>query len=148
LGPSSEDWAATAISLNPGLAIAYSNLGVVYVDTGRLDQARLAFMQATRLDDRLKAAWEGLARAAILAGDSDLGESALERTLLLDPNDAYAHWNLALLYARKPDSASRASSIAHARRAEALMPALRPDVEALLSQLSSGGTQQETEGQP
>ncbi|MFH1689062.1 MAG: glycosyltransferase family 39 protein [Candidatus Eisenbacteria bacterium] len=126
-----------ALEINPGLASAQSNLGLLYLQRGRVDEARRRLMAATRDDPTLKPAWENLARLGIMTQDAALATSALERVLGLDPGDAYAHWNLAILFGSDPSR--REDCVRHARQAAALEPSLRAEAEEIISALTSTG---------
>jgi len=126
-----------ALEINPGLASAQSNLGLLYLQRGRMDEARRRLTVATRDDPTLKPAWENLARLGIMTQDVTLAASALEQVLRLDPGDAYAHWNLAILYGSDP--ARREDCIRHARQAAALEPSLRAEAAEVISALTAAG---------
>ncbi len=122
-----------ALSINPLLASAHSNLGLVYMQTDRAEQAKESLLRATQEDPNLKPAWDNLARLGIMTGDSFTAVSALEQSLRLDPQDAFAHWNLAIFLAARPEL--RDAAIHHARTAAALEPSIRPDADALIRSL-------------
>lgn len=126
-----------ALRLNPLLVPAYSNLGVICLETGRLDQARRSLERAVELDPDHSEAWEGLARLGMLTEDGPLIERALLELLRIDPRNGAAHWNLAVLYSTNP--ATRQKSLAHARAAAELLPAVRPDAGRLIETLNSDG---------
>ena len=126
-----------ALQINPGLASAQSNLGLLYLQIGRMDEARRRLTIATRDEPTLKPAWENLARLGIMTQDVALAASALEHVLGLDPGDAYAHWNLAILYGGDP--ARREDSIRHARQAAALEPSLRAEAAEVIDALTAAG---------
>ena len=126
-----------ALEINPGLASAQSNLGLLYLQRGRMDEARRRLTVATRNDPTLKPAWENLARLGIMTQDVTLAASALEHVLGLDPGDAYAHWNLAILYGSDP--ARREDCIRHARQAAALEPSLRAEAAEVIGALTGAG---------
>ena len=134
--PEAERALLKALEINPGLASAQSNLGLVYLRKGRVDEARRRLLDATRLDPTLKAAWENLARLGIMTQDAATARTALERVIALDPGDAFAHWNLAIVYGGDPER--RDDSIRHARQAAAIEPSLRPEAEEMIRALSSG----------
>ncbi len=125
-----------ALKLNPLLVPAHSNLGVIYMETNRPEMARAEFERAVKLDPDHSEAWEGLAKLGMTTGDGHLVERALLELLRINPQDGSAHWNLAVLYSSDP--ATREKSMMHARAAEALLPAVRPDAERLLKMLGSG----------
>ncbi len=128
-----------ALSINPLLASAHSNLGLAYMQTDRLPQAKESLIRATKEDPDLKPAWDNLARLGIMTGDSFMAVTALEQSLRLDPQDAFAHWNLAIFLAARPDL--RDAAIQHARTASTLEPSLRPDADALIRTLVEGQPQ-------
>jgi tetratricopeptide (TPR) repeat protein len=102
-----------------------------------VDEARRRLVAATRDDPSLKPAWENLARLGIMTQDTALATSALERLVALDPGDAYAHWNLAILCGADP--ARREDCIRHARQAAALEPSLRAEAEEMIRALTATG---------
>lgn len=124
-----------ALQINPHLASAHSNVGLVYLRAGRFEQARESLVRATQENPQLKSAWDNLGRLGIMTRDNQLAVTSLEHVLRLDPGDAYAHWNLAVLYSGDPDRARE--SIDHARRAGALEPALRAEAGELINGLSA-----------
>jgi len=126
-----------ALEINPGLASAQSNLGLLYLQTGRMDEARSRLITATRDDPTLKPAWENLGRLGIMTQDVTLAAFALEQVLKLDPGDALAHWNLAIIYGG--DVARREDSIRHARQAAALEPSLRAEATEIIDALTAEG---------
>ncbi len=126
-----------ALEINPGLASAHSNLGFLYLQRGRMGDARRRLMTATQHDPMLKPAWENLARLGIMTQDVTLAVSALEHVLELDPGDAYAHWNLAILYGGDP--ARGEDCIRHARQAAALEPSLRAEAAEIIDALTVPG---------
>jgi tetratricopeptide (TPR) repeat protein len=126
-----------AVEINPGLASAQSNLGFLYLEMGRLDEARTRLLAATGLDPDLKPAWQNLARLGIMTNDMDMAEAALKEMLRLDPGDAYAHWNLAIIYSRDPTRHDEC--IAEVRKAAALDPSLRAEANEILKELATKG---------
>jgi tetratricopeptide (TPR) repeat protein len=126
-----------ALRINPRLASAESNLGLLYLRQGRVDDAKQHLLAATRLDPDLKPAWENLARLGIMTQDPGMAEAALKQMLRLDPGDAYAHWNLAIIYGSDPSR--RDECIAQVREAAALDPALRAEADEVLRSLATTG---------
>jgi len=130
-----------ALQINPRLASAHSNLGLVYMQTDRLEQARESLTRATQEDPDLKPAWDNLGRLGIMMQDPFMAVTALEQSIRLDPRDAYAHWNLAIFLAMRPDLLEPA--LQHARTAAALEPSLRPEAEAFVQSLMEEATREE-----
>ncbi len=130
-----------ALEINPRLASAHSNLGLVYLQTDRLDLAKESLLRATQEDPDLKPAWENLARLGIMTQDPFMAVTALEQSLRLDPQDAFAHWNLAIFLAAKPDL--RDAAVYHARAAGTIEPSLRPDADAFIRTLMEAQPQGE-----
>ncbi len=122
-----------ALEINPNLASAHSNLGLVYMQTDRMAEAKESLLRATQEDPDLKPAWDNLARLGIMTQDPFTAVAALEQSIRLDPRDAYAHWNLAIFLASKPEL--KDAAIHHARTAGALEPALRPEADELIRTL-------------
>jgi len=102
-----------------------------------MDEARRRLIIATRDEPTLKPAWENLSRLGIMTQDAALAASALEHVLGLDPGDAYAHWNLAIIYGGDP--ARREDCIRHARQAAALEPSLRAEAAEVIDALTAPG---------
>ncbi|MEW6096980.1 MAG: tetratricopeptide repeat protein [bacterium] len=76
-----------AVSINPFLADAYNNLGVIYTERNMLDEAIYAFKEAYRLNVTHIAALENLAR--IFLNKQDFENAALVFEEILQANPKY-----------------------------------------------------------
>jgi len=113
-------WQAT-IAGNPECWIAYNNLGVVLLDTGRRDDAIADFQKAVDVRPNHVEAHYNLGNALLQKGQVDDAIHQFRTTLEYDPGFAKAHNNLgnALLQEGKVDEA-----IGHFRAALQINPAL------------------------
>jgi Flp pilus assembly protein TadD len=94
------------------------------------DEAKSELMKATRRDPNLPEAWGNLAKVAIMTEDFAVARDALQEVLRLTPNDASAHWNLAIILAQDGETQT---AIGHARRAAQLDPSLKERVDSLIA---------------
>ncbi len=79
-------------------ARAHYALGRFLAGTGQNDAAMRSFKQAITLDPKFVVAQQGLADAAIQAGEFDTALVALRQAVQLDPGSADTMWTLASLY--------------------------------------------------
>ena len=70
------------------------NLGMVYSDEGKLDDAKRFLRQAATLDPRNPHIVVAIGVVHARAGDLGLAIDTLERAIELEPNDPFAHQNL------------------------------------------------------
>ncbi len=84
-----------AITADPGLAAAHTNLGILEHRRGDAVSARRCFEAALALDPEQPEARFNLATLIYEAGDAELAAAELRRVLQLDPGFADAHYNLA-----------------------------------------------------
>ena len=115
----------TAVSYAPDFAEAQSNLGNLYLQTGRHADALRAFRTAVQAKPDLAPLYCNLAAVQIDLGCHDEAIATLDTALRLAPDLREAHANLCLAYRRS------------GRNREALVPALRaielrPDRDAFL----------------
>ena len=82
----------------PNFSGAWANLGVVYSETERLDQAEKALQKAIELDDSIAPVYARLAYVYRIQGKIQEAVGAYEKSLEKNPQYASAHYNLALLY--------------------------------------------------
>jgi len=87
-----------AIALNPKVATAWNDKGMVFVDLAQFDSALVCFDQAVRLDSRLAAARSN--RGAILLGRGDPSGAVADFTVAIETNPRLfdARTNRALAY--------------------------------------------------
>lgn len=102
-----------ALSLDPGLAAAHTNLGRIAHRRGDLRIAREAFEAALALDPDQPEARFNLANLILESGDLELAVAELRRVLQVAPDFPDAHYNLAVALERL---GGRAQARAHLER--------------------------------
>ena len=116
----------------PTLAGPYANLGILYFRAGRTADAVKVLEHAIALNPR-PAYYNELGRVRRTEGRFDAAEQAYRRALELDPDYAYAHLNLGILYdlyLQQPDRA-----LPHYERYRALAPGEAGTVEKWIADL-------------
>jgi tetratricopeptide (TPR) repeat protein len=73
--------------------MTYNNIGRVYLDQGRLDEAADALNQAIELDPDLANAYAARGSAYFYMGEHERGMADLNRAIELDPNLVMAYYN-------------------------------------------------------
>jgi len=86
------------IALNPKLASAHTNLGVLLARAGRLDEAVVEYERAIALVPADAVAYYNLGLAHRRRGAFAEAEVAYRRALEHNPSQADAHYNLGILY--------------------------------------------------
>ena len=84
----------TTISKNPNSWMAYHNLGTVFLQMGRTDEAIAQFNKALEIDRNYAAAHNSLGNALLRIERVDESLAHLQKALELNPNYAEAHNNL------------------------------------------------------
>ncbi len=82
------------VALNPGNADARRLRGLILASLGRLSEAIAATREATELDPLSSIAWNNLGWLYNATGELGLAREALQRSLALQPQQAFAHFNL------------------------------------------------------
>lgn len=77
---------------------AWNNLGFIYLQTQRLDEASEMFDRAVALDPDLAIAWTNAGSVHLMQQDFDLAQVKLERAVSADPSSVPALGNLTLVY--------------------------------------------------
>jgi len=116
----------------PALAGPQANLGILYFRAGRTAEAIKALEQAIKLNPRA-AYYNELGMMHRTEGRFDAAEQAYRRALDLDPDYAYAHLNLGILYdlyLQQPDRA-----LPHYERYRALAPGEAGTVDKWIADL-------------
>jgi tetratricopeptide (TPR) repeat protein len=129
----------------PEFAGAWANLGVVYSQTGRLDQAEKALQKAIELDSSIAPVYVRLAFVYRNQGKIQDAVEAYEKSLEKNPQYASAHYNLALLYdlyLQEPDKA-----LQHLQRYIALTDTKEKDTQAWLKQMEKAVKDEKVDGQ-
>jgi arylsulfatase A-like enzyme/tetratricopeptide (TPR) repeat protein len=87
----------SALSVDPGNAIAYQNIGLTYVQHDRPADAVAAFQKAFAINDRLPRAWNGLGAALERLGRHAEALDCWKRAIALDPEQFDAMLNLGVV---------------------------------------------------
>jgi len=97
-----------AIALDPGMALAYSNLGALLQSRGELVEAESLYLKTIGLRPNYALAWNNLAIVRYKRGDGAGAVRAFRRAIELKPDDAGAVYNLGRVYQQAgiPDSAA------------------------------------------
>jgi protein O-mannosyl-transferase len=106
-------WSST-IACIPENGRGHFNLGTVYLDAGRIDEAIVELRRAVELQPTFPDARFSLGNAFRLKGDVERALAEYERTLRLDPHHAGTHNNLAVILDDRGDTAA---AVPHYRQA-------------------------------
>jgi superkiller protein 3 len=117
-----QDWSRAAkdlvkaVSIDPGFAGAYNNLGVAYANLGDIASERDALQKAIGLNDHFALAYVNIGRMDITSGNYAAAEAALDKASTLDSTDPAALTLLAYaeLMQGQPRQTIAASQKAHA----------------------------------
>ena len=77
--------------------------GDILLKADRKEEAMAAFRQALEMNQRSKMALIGIGKTQMAMGELDAAEETLLSALSLNPNPAYAHYELGRLYELKKD---------------------------------------------
>ncbi len=102
-----------ALSLDPELAAAWTNLGSMFAEMGADDEARHHFAQALRCDPMQAEAQMNLAELHLRDGDSDAAIDAYRKVLSMAPDNFEAHYGLARALL---DVGGKVQAVAHLQR--------------------------------
>lgn len=86
------------IELEPNSAVAYSNLGSLYIDLGKYEEAIEVLEYAHSLDPKLASALNNLGNAYGRSGMPQRAIDAFQAALRLNPTSALTHANLGAQY--------------------------------------------------
>ncbi|MHC4506053.1 MAG: tetratricopeptide repeat protein [Planctomycetota bacterium] len=106
-----------AVGLDPGLAEAHYNLGLIAFALGEGAAARKSWESATRLRADFAEAWNMLGHLASREGRGDEAVALYKKAIALRKDYAVAHNNLAVAYYRKKDYARAQKHLALAEAA-------------------------------
>jgi predicted O-linked N-acetylglucosamine transferase (SPINDLY family) len=116
-----------ALRLNPTIAEAHNNLGIVLAREGRLEEAVASFQEAVRRKPDYADAHSNLGNACREQGDLETAVTHLREGLRLRPDHVEAHYNLGIALLAQQKLSDAISSMEKAIR-------LKPDhVEALIN---------------
>jgi tetratricopeptide (TPR) repeat protein len=104
-----------AIRSKPGFALAYVELGEVYRQLGKYDEAEKVFKTAISLDDESCASC-GLGVVYWKTGRLEEAEKAFKRSIQLDPNDSCAYGYSGRMYYEQGRFADAVQNLEHEAR--------------------------------
>jgi protein O-mannosyl-transferase len=119
----------TAIGLDPGMALAYSNLGALLQSKGELAEAESLYLKTIELRPDYALAWNNLAIVRYKRGDGAGAVRAFRRAIELRPDDAGATYNLGRVYQQAGIADSAASMFERAYRLEPVNPQIKASYE-------------------
>jgi choline-sulfatase len=93
----------TALELNPHNPQSWYQLATLYLDLGRLDEARGSFGEALTANPKMGAAMNGLGAIAFEKGDLAKAEAAVRSALELEPKLRTGRYNLARIREARGD---------------------------------------------
>jgi len=123
-----------AIALDPGMALAYSNLGALLQSRGELAEAESLYLKTIELRPSYALAWNNLAVVHYKRGDSAGAVRAFRRAIELKPDDAGAIYNLGRVYQQAGIADSAALMFERAYRLEPGNPRVRASFEQTQAQ--------------
>jgi tetratricopeptide (TPR) repeat protein len=109
-----------ALKVTEGNALAHINLGIAYLNRGRLEDAERELAEAIRLHPGAAEAYAGLAAVRAREGRREEALELYRKALRLDPASSSTHRELASLLLSLGDSTQ---ALVHFREASALSPA-------------------------
>ena len=119
----------SAIALDPGMALAYSNLGALLQSKGELADAESLYVKTIELRPNYALAWNNLATVRYKRGDGVGAVRAFRRAIELKPNDAGAVYNLGRVYQQTGMADSAAAMFERAYRLDRGNPQIRASYE-------------------
>lgn len=90
-----------ALGKKPDFAAAHANLGVTYMDMGKLNEARASLMKALTLDPENAGTHYNLGLVNNKMGKMDEAIAAYEKSIALNPKFARSYQNLGIAYLDK-----------------------------------------------
>lgn len=116
-----------ALAREPKNKSAFYNLGQLYRRTNELQIAEGYYRQALRIDANFTGALFGLGFTRLAAGDWQVAADANRKVVAAEPNNAAAHFNLALALRGLGNEAQAQEEFARARQLDAsLVPPPAP----------------------
>jgi tetratricopeptide (TPR) repeat protein len=99
-----------SIELNPDIAEAHHNLGAIYVELDRTEEAEIAFLNALDVAPDLSSSKEALAEMYSKQGDElveagllDVAFNVLTKALSYDQDHAHVNYLLGVLYVKRDE---------------------------------------------
>ncbi|QDV31721.1 Tetratricopeptide repeat protein [Planctopirus ephydatiae] len=105
-----------ALEIQP-LAIVFCERGDIFLEAGRMAEAKADFLSAVSLDPFCHRALSNLAGLTLEAGDMQTARALFERAIACDPKDVQSHYWLAAILATNGE---RARALYHAKVAASL----------------------------
>jgi arylsulfatase A-like enzyme/Flp pilus assembly protein TadD len=96
----------TALRVNPKNPQSWFQLATLYLDMGRLDEARGSFTEALTANPKMGAALNGLGAIAFQGGDLTKAEALVREALALEPRLRTGSYNLARIREARGDVAA------------------------------------------
>jgi Flp pilus assembly protein TadD len=96
----------TALRVNPKNPQSWYQLATLYLDMGRLGEAKSSFSEALAANPKQAAALNGLGAIAFQAGDLQKAETLVRQALALEPRLRTGRYNLARIREARGDAAS------------------------------------------
>ena len=127
-----------ATELNPNYWEAHRRYGLLLMNLGRFDEARIAYKRALEIDPLAPVTNLENARLLFYEGKYDESESASKKNVELDPNFWYGHLQLHFVYRMKRDYASAVEELARLQDARG-----EPDAARFIRESFVGGDWQE-----
>jgi tetratricopeptide (TPR) repeat protein len=93
-----EPYFLAVLRADPGNAVAHFNLGYTQEKRGQIENAIVAFRQATRLNSKIDRAWYGLGLAHAALGQHEEAAKALHEAATLQPMNPHAWYQLGMAY--------------------------------------------------
>lgn len=106
-----EPWYLEALRIRPATADMLFNLGYVYEQQGKREDAISCFREAVRIKPTLDRAWYGMGMAHAASGRHDEAAAALEEASRLQPMNTLAWYALGMAY-HHLDNSERVKEIA------------------------------------
>ncbi len=118
-----------AIALDPGMALAYSNLGALLQSKGELAEAESLYRRTIELRPEYALAWNNLGIVRYKRGDGTGAVQAFRRAIELKPDDAGSVYNLGRIYQQAEMADSAKVMFERAYRLEPGNPQIRASYE-------------------
>jgi tetratricopeptide (TPR) repeat protein len=118
-----------AIALDPGMALAYSNLGALLQSKNELAEAESLYRKTIELRPEYALAWNNLGIVRYKRGDGNGAVQAFRHAIELKPDDAGAVYNLGRIYQQAGMADSAAMMFERSYRLEPNNPQIKASYE-------------------
>ncbi|MDY6945965.1 MAG: XrtA/PEP-CTERM system TPR-repeat protein PrsT [Pseudomonadota bacterium] len=119
-----DEYVAAAVQMAPNKATVLNTAGLLYLESGRFDQAAARFKEGTAADGGNPLLWLNLGRAQLGLNQNGLARESLEKALSLQPNWLPAAGALAFLEVQEGREAAALERIDALKRANAKDPSV------------------------